>query len=335
MKIPTTPNELREMFNAFRISRILLTAYELGFYSIIGTGSKTALQISAGSKTKLRATVMLLDALCAIGMLHKKDDIYSNSEISRQYLIKESPQFISGFSHTVHLWDTWSTLTGVVRDGKSRMRENINDRNENWLNSFIEAMHDRAKRQAQQLIANIDLTNVKRVLDVGGGPGTFAIAFVRAKEGITADVFDLPNVIPLTRKYIERAGLSGKVGTVAGDYTSDNFGKDYDLVFLSAIVHSNSHDLNALLIKKCADALNPDGLIVIQDHIMNEDRTSPVAGALFAINMLVSTRDGNTYTEADVIKWFSAAGIRFEKRIDTPFETTQMIGEKYSMSNDQ
>jgi 2-polyprenyl-3-methyl-5-hydroxy-6-metoxy-1,4-benzoquinol methylase len=208
------------------------------------------------------------------------------------------------------------------------MKENINDRNQNWFESFIEAMHDRAKRQAPELVTNIDLTNVKKVLDVGGGPGTFAMEFVRAKDGITADVFDLPNVIPLTRKYIERAGLSGKVGTVAGDYTIDGLGKGYDLIFLSAIIHSNSLDVNALLIKKCADALNPDGLIVIQDHIMNEDRTSPVAGALFAINMLVSTMDGNTYTEAEVIKWFTNAGIRFEKRIETPFETTQMIGTK-------
>jgi 2-polyprenyl-3-methyl-5-hydroxy-6-metoxy-1,4-benzoquinol methylase len=328
MNTKTTSSELREMFNAFRISRILLTAYELGFFTVIGTGGKTALQISAGVKTNLRATIMLLDALCAIGMLHKKDDLYTNSEISRLYLTKESPQFIGGFMHTVNLWDTWSMLTGVVRDGKSRMKEDINDRSDIWLDSFIEAMHDRAKRQAPKLVANIDLTNVKRVLDVGGGPGTFAMEFVRAKKGITADVFDLPNVITLTKKYIERAGLVRKIGTVIGDYTVDDLGKGYDLIFLSAIVHSNSSDVNALLIKKCADALNPKGSIVIQDHIMDEDRTSPVAGALFAINMLVSTSEGNTYTEAEVIKWFTDAGIRYEKRIDTPFETTQVIGRK-------
>jgi len=186
----------------------------------------------------------------------------------------------------------------------------------------------RARHNAPALIANIDLSGVKRVLDVGGGPGTYAMAFVNASQQITADVFDLPHVIPLTKRYIEKAGLSDRMGTVAGDYLVNDLGNGYDLVFLSAVIHSNSFNENALLVRKCAAALNTGGTIVIQDYIMDNDRTSPVAGALFAINMLVGTAKGTTYTQTEVRQWFTDAGIRFSKRTDTPFETIQVIGKK-------
>jgi len=118
------------------------------------------------------------------------------------------------------------------------------------------------------------------------------------------------------------------MGTVAGDYLVNDLGNGYDLVFLSAVIHSNSFNENALLVRKCAAALNTGGTIVIQDYIMDNDRTSPVAGALFAINMLVGTAKGTTYTQTEVRQWFTDAGIRFSKRTDTPFETIQVIGKK-------
>jgi len=319
---------VRDLFNAFRRSRIALTAYELDIFSIIGSGTLTARDIAAQARTDPRTTAVLLDALCALELLVKSENKYSNTEGGSLYLDKHSKHYIAGFHHTNHLWDTWSALTQVVRDGYPAAREPIDGRSALWLEAFIEAMHDRARHNAPALIANIDLSGVKRVLDVGGGPGTYAMAFVNASQQITADVFDLPHVIPLTKRYIEKAGLSDRMGTVAGDYLVNDLGNGYDLVFLSAVIHSNSFNENALLVRKCAAALNTGGTIVIQDYIMDNDRTSPVAGALFAINMLVGTAKGTTYTQTEVRQWFTDAGIRFSKRIDTPFETTQVIGKK-------
>jgi SAM-dependent methyltransferase len=161
---------------------------------------------------------------------------------------------------------------------------------------------------------------------VGGGSGAYAMAFVKARSNINAAVFDLPNVIPITRGYIEKEGLADKIKTIEGDYTVDPLGKGYDLIFLSAIIHSNSIEVNMKLLKKCLEALNPGGQVVIQDFIMDENRTTPLSGALFALNMLVSTEAGDTYTESEVRDWMTAAGLSSIKRIDTPFVTTLIYG---------
>ncbi|HMK38339.1 MAG TPA: methyltransferase, partial [Bacteroidota bacterium] len=126
--------------------------------------------------------------------------------------------------------------------------------------------------------------------------------------------------------YVEREGLSGSVDTVAGDYLKDDLGKDFDLVFLSAIVHSNSPEENAELILKCARALRPGGAVVVQDFIMDEERVTPLHGALFALNMLVGTASGDTYTEGEVSAWMKGAGLSGVSRQGTPFGTSQIVG---------
>jgi 2-polyprenyl-3-methyl-5-hydroxy-6-metoxy-1,4-benzoquinol methylase len=166
------------------------------------------------------------------------------------------------------------------------------------------------------------------VLDVGGGSGAFAMAFVRAQAGISATIFDLPNVLSLTQKYIEQERLADKIKTVAGDYMVDELGSGFDLVFLSAIIHSNSAEENRKLIRKCAQALIPRGQVVVQDFIMDADRTSPVHGAFFALNMLVGTEAGDTYTESEVRSWMEEAELSNLIRKDTHFGTTLIMGRK-------
>ena len=189
-------------------------------------------------------------------------------------------------------------------------------------------MHERAHRNAPNVVSLLDLSNVYRVLDVGGGSGAYSMAFVHAREGILTTVFDLPNVTPLTREYIDQEGLSEKVETVEGDYNKDNLGSNFDLVFLSAIVHINSYDQNKALIHKASKALNPGGQVVIHDFIMDDDRTAPAFGTLFSLNMLVGTEAGDTYTESEVRSWMGEAELSNVKRKDTEFGTTLIIGKK-------
>ena len=152
------------------------------------------------------------------------------------------------------------------------------------------------------------------------------MAFIRAKKGIRATVFDLPGVAPITRSYLQKEGLLDKVKTISGNYIADDFGDGFDLVFLSAIIHINSCAENRALIRKCVKALNPQGQVVVQDFIMDEGRTKPAFGAIFALNMLVATEKGDTYTEAEVRAWMQEAGLSDIKRKDTDFGTTLIIG---------
>lgn len=313
---------------AFQRSRVLLTAYELELFTVLGDESKSSVVVAKALGTGEWATDRLMNALCAMGLLEKKKGLFSNSPLASRFLVKNKPDFMAGLMHSVHLWDTWSTLTQAVRHGKSVVGRHANERGEEWLAAFIAAMHQRACQQASGMIALLDLSSVSCVLDVGGGSGAYSMAFVRAKEGIRATVFDLPNVIPLARDYIEKEGLSDKVETVVGDYKIDKLGSGFDLVFLSAIIHSNSFEENQKLIRKASEALNPDGQMVVQDFVMDEDRTTPAFGALFALNMLVATESGDTYTESEIRMWMEEAGLSNIIRKDTHFGTSLIIGRR-------
>ncbi|MBP7736928.1 MAG: methyltransferase domain-containing protein [Spirochaetes bacterium] len=319
------PDQIIEMASAFQKSRIILTAFELDVFTVIEGGRATSGEVASLLHADERAVDRLLNALCALGFLLKEKGRFANTPLSRRYLVKGSEEYLSRIGHTLNVYRTWGTLTEAVKKGTSVTRREYDQFS---LVNFIEAMHFRARKSADRLISHIDLTGIERVLDVGGGSGVYSMAFAAAKPGLRSVVFDLPKVTELTRKYVDAAGLSDRISTMDGDYNSDDFGTGYDLVFMSAIVHINSYDENAALVAKAFRSLNPGGAIVIQDHLMEDDRTAPARGALFALNMLVNTQKGDTYTEHEMRQWLEAAGCVAIQRIPTGMENDLMIGKK-------
>ncbi len=322
------PEDIHAVANAFRESRILLTAVELDVFSQLSPDEKTSLQVAHAIGTDPRATDRLMNALCVIGLLEKRDGLFFNTEAAGRYLVRGSDAYLGNLAHANHLWDLWGGMTQAVRTGTGRGREPIGDRGEEWLEAFIAAMHHRARTQAPQDVNLIDLHDAEHVLDLGGGSGIYAMTMLRVKRDLRATVFDLPEVVPITRRYIEAAGLEERIDTRAGDYHTDDMGSGYDVIFLSAIIHSNSYEENRQLIKRCAAALRPGGQIVVQDYIMEENRVHPERGALFALNMLVATEAGDTFTEHEVRTWMEEAGLSDCERRDTPTGTAQVVGWK-------
>jgi SAM-dependent methyltransferase/predicted transcriptional regulator len=322
------PNAIREFSSSFQKSRILLSGFELDIFTNIEESGITCNQISHNLNLDEHACERLMNALVSLGFLKKQNKLFFNTAESSAFLSRKSPDYLGGLMHSNHLWNTWSNLTKVVRTGVSAHPDEINSRGEDWLTPFITAMHDRAKKQAPLQLASIDLSEIKSILDIGGGSGAYSMEFASRKPGIDATVFDLPNVVPITKVFLEKEGFSDKVKTYAGDYTTDDLPGGFDMVFLSAIIHSNSLEVNADLIKKCFGSLNKNGRIVIQDWIMNNDRTQPTPGAVFAINMLVGTESGDCYTEQEVTEMLSAAGFKDISR--TEFETglSRMVAYK-------
>jgi SAM-dependent methyltransferase len=322
------PHELREIVVAFQKSRILLTAYELDIFTFLGEKSLNSETISGGLNLNNNATEKLLNALVSLKLLSKENENYSNSEDSLMYLSKESPAYMDGLMHSNHLWNTWSHLTDVVITGNVAHPDAINERGEEWLEAFIHAMHYRGKKQAPSQISGIDLQNVGSVLDVGGGSGCFCMEFLRRKPGLKATVFDLPNVVPISKKIVEKEGFAGKIEHHTGDYTVDELPEGNDLIFLSAIIHSNSYETNEGLVRKCYNALNPGGKIVIQDWIMNNAKTEPLQGAIFSINMLVGVEGGDCYSEDEVGTWMKNAGFTDVSKVSLELGLGQMTGIK-------
>jgi len=322
------PNTIREFASSFQKSRILLSGFELDIFTNVDEHGTTSNQIANRLHLDEHACERLMNALVSLTFLRKQNNLFFNTPESFTFMSKKSADYLGGLMHSNHLWNAWSNLTQVVKTGNSAYPSQINVRGEDWLFPFINAMHDRAKKQAPQQLANIGLSGIKSVLDIGGGSGAYSMEFVTKKPEIEATVFDLPNVVPITKKFLDKEGFSDKIKTHSGNYTTDDLPGGFDLVFLSAIIHSNSLEINQDLIKKCFNALNKKGKIVIQDWIMNNERTQPVSGAIFAINMLVGTEAGDCFTEEEVTGMLVAAGFSNISRIEFETGLSQMIAQK-------
>jgi (2Fe-2S) ferredoxin/ubiquinone/menaquinone biosynthesis C-methylase UbiE len=319
------PEELMQKIRGFQESRIILTAVELDIFSAVNKHSSPE-DISKQIGADTRATEMLLNALVALELLEKRNGAFQNTPIASRYLIESAPDDSrASLMHTVHLWIRWSTLTECVKEGTSVTRKTQSHRPPQWTDSFIAAMHKNALLRAPQVIRVVDAEGINRMLDVGGGSGAYSIAFARANKNLHAEIFDLPDVVKIAQKHIDDAGLTDRITTQAGDMRKDRFGNNFDLVFISAICHMNSPEQNKDLFKKSYVALSPGGKIVIQDFVLNDDKTSPKTAAMFALNMLVGTQSGSSYSESEYREWLGQAGFEDIKMIRPPGPTGILI----------
>ncbi|MCX6557233.1 MAG: methyltransferase [Candidatus Aminicenantes bacterium] len=323
----TSPAQLRAAVYGFRRSRIILTAFELGLFSKLADKSMSSEQLAKIIGADARATDRLLNALCVLGLVKKNKGEFVNTKIARDFLVAGEPQFLAGLAHSSNQWQTWHTLSAAVRRGTSVIDRKSGSGSKR-LQGFIAAMHERATPQAPEIVKLLDLTKVNRCLDIGSGSGAYAMALARAKKSISVAAFDLPEVLSLTRQYVARAGLLPRFDFLAGDFHRGGWGKGYDLVLLSAIVHMNRPAENRRLIARAAASLNPGGQLVIQDFVMDPGRTRPATGAFFALNMLVATRAGDTFTARELGGWMRDAGLKKIVRRQTPFDASLLIGRK-------
>ena len=309
-------DDLMEKLHSFQESRVLLTAIELDIFTAVGQGA-TSTQVAERIHANQRSTETFLNALVAMGALNKKDEEFHNTPTTLRYLVEGSPDSERlSLLHTAHMWKAWNTLTGSVRNGTAIGYQEMADRDDEWTTAFITAMHHGALEQAGLVVKTVGVAGVLRLLDVGGGSGAYSIAFAQANPKLRAEVLDLPKVVPIAQKYIDEAGVADRVTTRVGDLRRDTFGKDYNLIFLSAICHMLSPEENKDLFRRCYGALAPRGRIVIRDFFLEPDKTAPKWVALFALNMLVGTQGGGCYTREEYTDWLRKAGCQEVELLD-------------------
>jgi len=320
------PDDLNARIRGFQESRAVLTALELDLFTAVGDGAGAA-DVAATLRTDPRATGMLLNALASLGLLIKQEGVFHNSPAAARYFTAGSRDNARpALLHTAHLWQRWSTLTDCVRAGGAVAE--LGGRGENWTEAFIAAMHRNASERAPLVVRAVGPENVRRMLDVGGGSGAYSIAFSRANSALRADILDLATVEPIAQRHIQEAGVADRVKVRAGDLRSDRLGEGYDLVLVSAICHMLNPGENLDLLRRCREALEPGGRVVIQDFILEADKTSPRFAAMFALNMLVGTRGGSSYSEPEYSAWLGEAGFREIRHTRLPGITGLMIGSR-------
>jgi len=319
------PDDISELIRGFMPSRAVLTALELDVFTAVGEGG-TAKQIAAKIHTAERATEMLLNALVSLKLLEKREEIYTNTPLSARFFVEGTPDSArTAQLHIANMWKRWSTLTDAVRAGTS-----VAPRGDNgWVTPFIAAMDHIARGRARAVVQAAGVNGAQRMLDLGGGSGAYSIAFAKAAPALHVDIVDLPEVLPITREHIRKAGLADRISTRAGDMlTVPLEGAHYDLVLLSAICHMYSPEDNQQLFRRAYDTLAPNGRLVVADFILEADKTAPRFGALFALNMLVGTRAGASYSEPEYETWLKAAGFAETKRVRIPGPVNLMVAMK-------
>jgi precorrin-6B methylase 2 len=292
-----TAQEILDFARSFQPACVLTAAAALDVFSPLHAESMTADALAGKLETDPRATTILLDALVALKFLGKQGEKYGvPGDVAELLAGQSAGNILPMVRHLANCLRRWAELPKVVKTGKCAevtpgVRGADADRED-----FIGGMNAISRPIADGVIGKINPFRFRHMLDIGGGPGTWTIAFLHAVPDAGATLFDLPEVIPIAEQQFAEAGLRDRVALVGGNYYTDALPEGADLAWLGAICHQNSRRQNRDLFSKAHAALANNGVIVIRDVIMDPSHASPVGGALFAVNMLVSTEGGGTYT---------------------------------------
>ncbi len=294
----------------FMQARILLSAADLDLCTELERTPRTARELSGDLRLDERALTRVLDCLVVAGILAKHDGRYLLTERGAPLSSLHPESILPMIRHMSCMWANWSQLTETVRRGANpALTPVLGEKDKDVMNAFIGAMHVIGKGLSREIADTLDLSSFKLLLDIGGGSGTYTMAFLEKNRGMRAVIFDFPGVLELARERLKDSGLADRVTLAPGDFYRDELPGPCDLALLSAIIHQNSPQENTALFRKISSALVPGGCVLIRDHIMDGSRTSPPAGAFFAINMLVATPAGDTYTFAEVKDMLERAGL--------------------------
>ncbi len=309
------PGELLETSGFFWKTCVLHTAVKMDLFTVIGDGRPTALEIAQKVDGVVNGVEKLLNAMVAMELLDKQNETYINTSSGRELLAKDSPGYLGHIiMHHHHLLESWSKLDQAVKSGQPQ-RTRSSYSKEEWRESFLMGMFNMAMGLAPQIVPVIDVSNRQHLLDLGGGPGTYAIHFCLNNLNMKATVFDLPTTRPFAEKTIQQFKLADRIDFMDGNYLEDPVEGHYDVAWLSHILHGEGPEDCRRIIQKAVDVLAPDGMIIIHDFILNNSMDGPLFPALFSLNMLLGTESGQSYSEAQIIAMLEAAGVRDIRRI--------------------
>jgi len=328
-------DQIMSMARGFQVAKMLMVAVDLGLFDFLAE-PKPAGEIAAWLRADRRATGIFLNGLAALGLVDKGGDNFKNSELATRYLVRGSENYRGAIiKHMEHTWKRgWEDLKDTVLVGHPPQEDPEKwvdarpERDEAEVRAFIWGMHAIARDLAPTVAAKLDLKAVRRLLDLGGGPATYAINFAQANPDLAATVFDLPMPLKIARENIEKNGLTDRVDTLAGNFLQDDIGTGYDFIWASQILHSHDEGQCKLIIAKAVAALKGGGTLAIQDFYLNADGASPTGAAMFGVHMLAVTPRGRAYTFGKVAAWMQEAGLTAPEFIESGMDASILLAKK-------
>lgn len=290
-------------------TKILLTAVKLDVFSLLDGQGRSAAELAQKLGADERTLELLLNALVAVRLLSKSEQVYANTPVALTHLVKHGPQYVG---HLLLLhdaeWDNWGKLEEAIKTGRSPVTRHVFETDPALGANVLSVLHRIGQQSGPDLAKRLGLNQARTMLDLGGGAGTNAIAFCRVYPTLSATVFDLSTTLPLTERTVKDAGLEGRISLKSGDFNRDSLGGPYDLVLMSDILHYQNLATNAALVKKIHGHLNPGGRLVIKDRFLDASGTSPAWTAAFAVHILVNTEQGACYRTAEAMQWMHDGG---------------------------
>ncbi len=323
--------ELASLAGGHAEARAIQVALKLKLFEALAAAEQDEASLAGAIQCDRRACGLLANALAALNLLEKKAGRYILAPVARRFLLESSPEYLGHMIlFDAALFPVWARLEDAVRSGKPIRQPDMFQSDPGQTRLFILAMDSltRARGDARYLAEHIDLSAVATIADVGGGPGTYLVEFLRRRPRLRGAIYDLPGTLKVARDILARSEpwALERIELREVDYLTDELPGPQDVLFMSNIIHSEDVPTNEELMRKCWRALEPGGRLIIKDHIMNRELTEPRAGAVFSLCMLLNTR-GRDYSFEEVAGWLAAAGFAGieEQTLPSPLFTSSLV----------
>ncbi len=304
------PSRIMALSTAYWGSQTLITANRIGLFDLLAEGPIAGDVVATRLQLDPRMTKLFLNACVGLGLCEKEGDRYRNSRASEIFLVSASPATMgNSISFMDDIYATWGDLEKALRTGQpAKAPTTYLGTDEEQTRHFVYSMHDRAMAIGQTLPDVVDLNGRRRMLDVGGGPGTFSALLTGRFEGLSSEVLELDGVATVAEEILAKTGAADRVTMIRGDYQTSQFGSGYDAVLMSGMFHRETEETCRQLIAKAHGCLEPGGILIVNDVFVDEGGTAPEFSTLFGITMMLTAQHGCVHADADVAAWMQDAG---------------------------
>ena len=329
-----TPERLMQLSFAYAPPLIISAAVNNQVFDALESGSKTAEQVAHETGASARALRILMNALVGLALLKKdRQGIYSLTPESAAFLLSKRPGTHAGLFGTIgpDLISRWLRLTDIVREGHPTVAVNQETEGTQFFSKLVENIIPLSYPPAQKLAQHLRLANAKkeiRVLDIGAGSGIWGIALAQKSPLVRVTAVDWAGMIPTTKRITEQFGVGQRFNYIEADMLKAAFGAGYDVAILGHILHSEGEERSRHLLRKIFNALKPGGTIAIAEWLVNDERTKPLPSLMFAVQMLVNTEQGDTFSFNEIKRWLEQSGFKKVRKLNAPGPSPLILAAK-------
>lgn len=328
-----TPERLMQLAWSFAPPLIIEAAVQHGVFERLDQGPRSAAQLAAETGASIRGLTGILNVLVGLQLLDREGDRYLLTPESAAFLVSSRPGYHGMFFRHIseQLLPRWLQLNEIVRTGRPARHVNQEEEGAQFFAEFVESLFPVSFSAASALGEHLGIPEAcapVSVLDIGAGSGVWGIALAKQSPQVRIRAVDWPRVLEVTKKVAAQHGVADRLVTAPGEFTEADFGGGHQVATVGHILHSEGRDRSQRLLKKIWNALAPGGTIAIQEFVPNEERTGPLHTLIFAVNMLVNTDDGDTFTFAEMSAWLEEAGYVHPRLLDVPSVSPLVLADK-------